>query len=271
MLKKIFKRGAQPEDRSYSDGLGLPPQPLKQFSAAALEALSLSSVQLEPRTSGGLSLLPKSREHDHERRARLDNRAFASLAASQDPLWLSQAFVGEFCDAFCEDTSLEGGDPLLEISTFTDVTESALRGSLREALTLFSPAQVQTVRSLLAKLRDAASVVGRPTAGATAFEAFLGARSKEVSSLAVGDFLLWPGGWLSPGGGHAIMLLLHKVKKDEIGLVVCNTGDGVQYHRATAEGYPKAKRRTAMRVMVSVARLADLAVLYVLWRQLAKP
>ena len=90
----------------------------------------------------------------------------------------------------------------------------------------------------------------------------------QVRDLKVGEFLLWPGGWLEASlGGHAIMYLVDRVSATEANFVVMNTGAGVRvWHKTCPEGYPKEKRHTQLCVRAELERIADPAWLYVLFR-----
>ena len=193
-----------------------------------------------------LAVLTASRELAHERTAREERRAFASLADSADPFWLNKAFVGEFCDAFIADTSLEGGSPNASIETLVATARLAI-DRFRAALGLLSDRHLRHVDTALRKLTDAALV--DPTDPRAGWPVdFVRQRCEDVRRLKVGDFMIWPLGWRTPDGGHAIMLLVERLEKSSCALVVCNTGEGVEHHPTTAEGYPKEKRKTAMRV-----------------------
>ncbi len=60
----------------------------------------------------------------------------------------------------------------------------------------------------------------------------------ELSQLAVGDNLIWSGGWTSPGmmGGHAVIYEIVKMGDDDFTFRIYNMGDGVQYHPSTNMG-----------------------------------
>ena len=99
------------------------------------------------------------------------------------------------------------------------------------------------------------------------FDKYLAARGDEIRSLNVGDFLIWCGGWSGKSGGHAIMYIIDRTAEDAVSFVVCNTGSGVGYHPGTAEGYPKTKRFTSMRLDgVAMERVTHSAWLYLLFR-----
>ena len=99
-----------------------------------------------------------------------------------------------------------------------------------------------------------------------AFDGFLKLRSQEVRALAVGDFLLWCGGWSGMGGGHAIMYLVERVSATEAAFVTLNTGQGVGYHPGHPAGYPKQKRHTQMRLASTVEKVCDPAWLYLMFK-----
>lgn len=67
---------------------------------------------------------------------------------------------------------------------------------------------------------------------------FLGLFFADVKALEVGKMMVWGGGWNSRIG-HGVMHVLQRDQEDSFILTTCNTGDGLQYHNASARCFPK--------------------------------
>ena len=175
-------------------------------------------------------------ELPHERERRRLRLAAASANVKDDPMWMNKAFVGEFGDAFVSNTSLEGGHIGPSIVTMIDVAKLAVQTYRKSnALSAFTRgSDFDVVNTVLEKLHQAARVefelnrVSYPDN----FETFVSERGKEVQDLSVSDFVIWPGGWLEQGGGHAIMYTVERTSRSTVSIIVHNTGQGVGYHPA---------------------------------------
>ena len=96
----------------------------------------------------------------------------------------------------------------------------------------------------------------------------------ELAAAKVGDFVAAPLGWSpkKPEKAHTIFCLWERTSADEFAMVVCNTGDGVQYHPTTRSGFPKMKCRAAVRLEgIDRARLLNQDFLFMLTQQLTMP
>ena len=67
---------------------------------------------------------------------------------------------------------------------------------------------------------------------------FLGLFLSDVQALEVGKMMVWGGGWNSRLG-HGVMHVLQRNQEDSFSLTTCNTGEGLQYHNASARCFPK--------------------------------
>jgi len=164
------------------------------------------------------------REVPYERERRRLELAAASVNVKDDPIWMNKAFVGEFGDAFVADTSLEGGHIGPSIVTMVDVAKLSVKEYRRSnALSCFrKSSDFNVVNTVLEKLSQAARVefelnrVSYPDN----FEKFVSERAKEVQDLSVSDFVIWPGGWLEQGGGHAIMYTIERTSRSKVSMIV---------------------------------------------------
>ena len=239
------------------------------------EREELTSSPLPPSPSSpSLASLPMplreaaSQAHLRARMAGSTSRhAFPGVRA---PQWTSKAFLGEFGDAFVQATDLEGGQTYQSIPEYCAVVREAM-AMPGDALSLLRGSRDDSVvERVLGKLQQAADVAqglracrGWETA---AFDAYLAERSTQVEDLAVGDFLLWCGGWSGVSGGHAIMYMVDKVSQTRCDFVTFNTGQGVGNHPDYARGYPKQKRYTQMRLRSTTAEIADPAWLWIVFK-----
>jgi hypothetical protein len=89
-----------------------------------------------------------------------------------------------------------------------------------------------------------------------------------VKNLQVGKMMVWGGGWsrkFTPG--HAVMHVLQRDQEDSFTLTTCNTGEGLQYHNASARSFPKDIRNHFLAVSdIPRARLVDdFSWAHILW------
>ena len=212
---------------------------------------------------------PRELLHERAQRKMMVTPANAEHADGEDdPMWYSKAFYGEFGDAFLQDTTLEGGHTSQSIPDLINIANEVVATYADKApLSLFKEkTDLAKFQRVLDKLSLAAQN-DTPHCGPSApiFVEYLKRRSQEVQDLAVGDFLLWCGGWSKPGGGHAIMYLVDRTSDTEISFVVLNTGEGVGHHPGV--GSDKTKRHTAMRHNnIPIENCTNTSWLYFLFR-----
>jgi hypothetical protein len=174
------------------------------------------------------------------------------------PVWRWDAFAGEFCDAFIKSTGLEGAaGSAASIDELVRVTRDVIASKTGDAPALLTQEDVATVEAICADLSRAAKIDRRrmEVRDASSMQQFLVFFIGELSALAPGERLAWGGGWCDKGGGHALMFSAERSSAaadsndsgGSFSLVVCNSGEGVNYHPSKEE-YPKTKSRTAIRI-----------------------
>jgi hypothetical protein len=180
----------------------------------------------------------------------------APTASAESPVWRWDAFAGEFCDAFIKSTGLEGAaSSAASIDELVGVTREVLASENGDAPALLTKEDVAKVEAICVDLTLAATIDRQrmQVRDAASMQQFLVFFTGELSSLAPGERLAWGGGWMDKGGGHALMFAAERSAVDSadaggsFSLVVCNTGEGVEYHPSKEE-YPKTKSRTAIRI-----------------------
>ena len=216
----------------------------------------------------------------------------------QQPAWTREAFIGEFCDAYVMNTSLEGGNLEQNLRLFAATACDALARHA-ESLTCFASDEERSCALQLMDLLDAAAHTKTELpSSTTSFDIFLDCRLAQLADLPVGGACVWPGGWRHQSGGHAVLYIVERTDAEHFSFTVCNTGEGLEYHPQTvrhactpadgtrlaltagarcdatpqANGYPEEHAMCAMRLDgIAASKLADRAHLYVLFRLLAFP
>jgi hypothetical protein len=89
----------------------------------------------------------------------------------------------------------------------------------------------------------------------------------DVQALEVGKEMVWGGGWQTPSGGHGIMHVLQRDQEDSYTLTTCNTGQGVNYHNASARCFPKPMNNLylAVRNIPRARIVGDFSWAHMLW------
>ena len=174
----------------------------------------------------------------------------AEAAASPMAVWRNGAYAGEFGDAFIAETDLEGGHSGPAITQLLEVVRQVLTARSGES-PLIDAAATATALKVAGGLEAAAAIEVEKN-GAKAVEGFadfLASFMSQLRGLEPGQRLPFCGGWMAKGGGHALMFVAERASDgDSFALVVCNTGQGVQYHPKRQGDYPKTKHRCAMRI-----------------------
>ena len=95
---------------------------------------------------------------------------------------------------------------------------------------------------------------------------FLGLFFADVKALEVGKMMVWGGGWNSRIG-HGVMHVLQRAQEDSFILTTCNTGDGLQYHNASARCFPKevCNHFLAVRDIPRARLVDDFSWAHMLW------
>lgn len=103
--------------------------------------------------------------------------------------------------------------------------------------------------------------------GAEALVRVIADVGRQLRELAPGEVLAFPGGWRDKSGGHALFHVIEAGPDSTLSFVVCNTGDGCEFHEASIADFPKAKYRTALRIRnIPTERVADEGFLYMLFQ-----
>jgi hypothetical protein len=185
-------------------------------------------------------------------------------AGNPGAVWRNGAFAGEFGDAFIAETDLEGGHSGPAITQLLVVVRDVLKQGGRAAQ---HPGLDETDLALLeraaAGLERAAAIEQEKDGGKSheGFATFLASWMAQLRALDPGERLPFCGGWMAKGGGHALMFVAERCSAEEaaqggdrFALVVCNTGQGVEYHPKRQGDYPKTKHRCAIRIKDIPAR-----------------
>ncbi len=78
---------------------------------------------------------------------------------------------------------------------------------------------------------------------------------------------MFPGGWHTIVGGHAIILMIERMSESNYSFIICNSGNGVQYHPSNASSTPKIKYQTTVRFNnIPSERMLDDGFWYFIWR-----
>lgn len=95
---------------------------------------------------------------------------------------------------------------------------------------------------------------------------FMGLFYADIKALQVGQEMLWGGGWNSLLG-HGVMHVLQRDREDSYTLITCNTGDGLQYHNASARRFPKElyNHYLAVRDIPRARLVDDFSWAHILW------
>ena len=173
----------------------------------------------------------------------------AAAAADPGAVWRNGAFAGEFGDAFIAETDLEGGHSGPAITQLIVVVRAVLKERLGEC-SLLDEADAAAALAVADGLAGAAAIE-EEKGDAKAFEnfaAFLGSFRSKLRALQPGERMPFCGGWMSKGGGHALMFVAERQENGCFALAICNTGQGVNYHPKIQGDYPKTKHRCAIRI-----------------------
>lgn len=196
-------------------------------------------------------------------------RAVSTTRAS--PIWRSDAFIAEFADAFVGGTDLEGGNLGASLKSLLPIAREVVRKGPQDRLHLSVLPKLLSSLEHCAQLADEIQAMRLLPAATQAdkFLAFLHKFLGMIKALKSGERLVFPVFW-STGArvSHVVLCIIEAGSSDtNWTFTVVNTGEGVQYHPATAETFPKIKRQTALRLGgVLRDRLLDEAVLYALLR-----
>ena len=165
------------------------------------------------------------------------------------PIWRDGAFVGQFCDAFCQDTSLEGGHiaPSLRVLAYGMRRIAEMKGtgffktfSSREKATIDKAAGIFTTAAKIAEEYP------QQSKDAGLMSVFIDRVLTELEKLPQGTPFPISGGWTGEDGGHAIMLVVERTSGSKGRFTICNTGQGVGHHPSSANFHPKIKFKNSI-------------------------
>jgi hypothetical protein len=217
--------------------------------------------------------------------------AQASQAVRAIPIWRSDAFVGEFADCFVAGTDLEGGNIGTSLKLFLPIAREVVRKGPSDRLFLTVIPRLLSLLEQCAELADEMQAIRLLPAATQAdkFIAFLAKFQALLKNLKAGTSLVFPVFWVTSSiSAHVLLCVVEAGSTDSSWtFTIVNTGDGVlhrerlmplcrywltPYVRVVAdpgqpEGFPKIKRRTALRLTgVAKERLVDEATLFALLR-----
>ena len=169
------------------------------------------------------------------------------------PVWARSSFAAMFCDPFTEGTDFGGTvfgasgnlGTSLELCSF-------LLDRVRQQpalLHLFSESSLKAVADAKAVV-DACAVVSKESAGVENVDGFLELLTKwqgSIDSLKPGEMLMIPGGWRNLISANMMVYMVERVSPESFTFIVCNAGDGLEYHPSSACSPPKIKYKTCIR------------------------
>ena len=149
---------------------------------------------------------------------------------SSKPLWEYPAFAHMFGDPFIEGTELEGiAGPAMSLALCAYLID---RLSKQSSL-------VYDCLALCAK----ASKIEKPEE----LQELLQEWQASLEKLEVGQLIMLPGGWRGLTSSNTVMYLATRTSADRFAFVICNAGEGLDYHPVSAHCPPKIKYKTCVR------------------------
>ena len=214
------------------------------------------------------------RSNDDGKEVDDDGFAFAAPAKMLNGPWNWRSFTGFFCEPYLANTELEGGPPLPSIVELSDVLKRvaqvllASRGLVDSAV-CSSPDSVSRMASVaqfaVSLLTDAVPFGKANTNNMGALVASLATRLK---GLGVHEMFFLPGGWHCPKTpGHYISYVIVRASSTTFDFIVCNSGEGLEYHPISHASYPKSKQRLCVALTgIPESRLLSGSFLFALLR-----
>ena len=168
---------------------------------------------------------------------------------SSKPLWEYPAFAHMFGDPFIEGTELEGiAGPAMSLALCAYLIDRLSKQSSRW-LSLFSEADLGKLRHVHGLVYDClalcakASKIEKPEE----LQELLQEWQASLEKLEVGQLIMLPGGWRGLTSSNTVMYLATRTSADRFAFVICNAGEGLDYHPVSAHCPPKIKYKTCVR------------------------
>jgi hypothetical protein len=168
---------------------------------------------------------------------------------SSKPIWEYSAFAHMFCDPFIEGTELEGiSGPAMSLALCAYLMGRLLKQSSRW-LSLFSETDLHQLREVHGLVYDSltlcakASKIEKPEE----LQELLQEWQATIEQLDEGQLIMLPGGWRGLTASNTVIYLVTRTSPDHFAFVICNAGEGLDYHPASAHCPPKIKYKTCLR------------------------
>lgn len=191
------------------------------------------------------------------------------------PVWRDGIFAGMFGDAYIENTSFEGGlisPSLLVLGHVLDRVLKSQRWWLDDCISTDNLTAVAAVRAMFSAALPLSKQVDLCTSASSILYPFLHRLRHSIITMPIGGTLILPGGWRTATSGHALIYIVERETALTYRFVLLNTGDGLEYHPASAHQPPKIKVRTAIALAnIPVARMADEAWWLAVYLLFVKP
>lgn len=223
------------------------------------------------------------KQQEEEEKTLKSKLSLGKVLETPVPMWRDRGFFGQFCDPYVENTELEGGliepsvlllthvlgqflsrecpppeaaavaDPATGVAK-VDFPSVACPPALKTLLSSFSPADFDALNRVLAIFLDCKQLCQEfdVRKGEACLLPFVAGVRKRLTALKPGQRILVPGGWRGEEGNHAIMYVVECTEESKDGrlfrFVVCNTGQGLHFHAASAQFPPKLKYKTCLAI-----------------------
>eukprot|EP00397_Hematodinium_sp_SG-2012_P000007 GEMP01000007.1.p1 GENE.GEMP01000007.1~~GEMP01000007.1.p1 ORF type:complete len:5820 (+),score=1409.10 GEMP01000007.1:169-17628(+) len=219
----------------------------------SFEPIVLNASQISNRKKDHWYYNPFLRKNERTLKKMMDNMSLRPLFRKPHPIWADRAFFTMFGDAYIEGSGLAGGSMFEGLRVFTLVLKK---------LTLENvPSHVQQAVLVAQKAFEDAIPLFRKynkTSDCSFIKSYLRILASYREKLAVGEYLVLPGGYTHPEHTSNMVMILERPTEKQYRLVLNNTGKGSEYHPVNAAiGYPKIKYKTSVSIDVPPEKIHD--------------
>ena len=182
---------------------------------------------------------------------------------SSKPFWRQSPFIGLMADPYISGTPLASGHVGNSISGCVEglkriVKEEnhSTKNIIRDTVTEDEMKKIPDVIQMLEKSFESVKALAEMEKPEQVLP-LVSKVSSDISSLAIGEKLIVPAGWVSLNNTGTVIYIIQRDDDTSFSMIVCNGGSGLMYHPSIAEP-DKIKYKTCLKISrIPLRRISD--------------
>ena len=157
------------------------------------------------------------------------------------PIWKWPPYFSQMLDPYVQGSELEGSG---KIEYTLSLLIKELLNLPRDNLSILTNEQFSEISNVVEMMKPIGTVLGtiKDIKDGSGLATYVEAWGNLVDLMGIGEFLFLPAGWTDGIRSDChVTFLLHRISENDLRVVICNKGQGLEYHPRTVQYAPKIK------------------------------